>query len=93
MPPSDETLIDVFAALDEAAVARVWVALNHWEWPEDFPAQLKPDWWDGHPLLTPVQVNDRKLGVYVVIAPACEARVSKDALEAAWLGLEKGANP
>jgi len=77
-------VIETLAALDDAALARVWVRLNCWDWPEDFAPEDKPAWWDGDTSLPGRALWDRKMGIFGLVGPYIEAKVGKPRIQQEW---------
>jgi hypothetical protein len=79
-----ETLIEHLVALDDQALARVWVDLNRWEWPRDLPEAYKPLWWDGHPDLARAAISARQYGFIGPLMKYAESRAGKTRIKAEW---------
>lgn len=83
------TLIDEILEMDDETLARVWVAFNKWEWPQDLSTEYKPYWWDEQDGLTKKDIADRKFGLSGPFLDYIEAHVDGELIHEEW-GKDQG---
>lgn len=77
-------MIDQLLGLDAESKARVWCALNCWEWPDDIDSKHKPSWWDGDNRLSGSARTDRKMGYNDPIMTYIEEHVPEATIKEVW---------